>query len=72
MVSIVGFEVPESSLMTSKKRNIVIVKEDHISTEEAEKALHQFLSKPAISEQLSSDKYSRLKRLHLSLKDQEQ
>jgi len=58
--------------MTSKKQSIVIVKEDQISTEEAEKALHQFLSKRAISEQLSSDKYSRLKRLHSSLKDQEQ
>jgi len=58
--------------MTSKKQNIVIVKEEQITTEEAEKALRQFLTKPANSEQLSSDKYSRLKRLHSSLKDQKQ
>jgi len=58
--------------MTSKKPNIAIVNEDQITTEEAEKALRQFLTKPAISEQLANEKYSRLKRLHSSLKDQKQ
>lgn len=50
--------------MNANRENVVVVKEEQISTHEVEKELGQFLTKVQVKEKLSKDTCSRLKRLH--------